>query len=637
MSETPRLERLWGRRGSRQIADVASDVARGGGDGGAVTSVWDALCHYVEVLLAGGRGVVVACGSHTWCIFQLVSGPDGASVPHVKLDARFEEKYGLRRSPLVPVQCPLVTLSAAPIAEELGMSVEQVRRSVKDIIASVGEGLFRGQGYDLDWGLCRMHLSKASAQEAVFCRSFLADLRAFDSRRETRERRHEFMMAAAAGAHTGGVAGLGQPVVERHRLFSAGWRDRRQQQAPSGAAAAAAAAAASSRSATPASRAGRPATAGSVRSASSAGRGHRRTPSAASDGGQRQPQQQQQQQQQQRSSSALGGRAFCSAASRGHTFSEIAHDAKKKRANDLAARPSPTTVPDPQQLLLDASATPAVVPALGRTKKDGAAPVARRRERPQKMADARRAAAAAPAAEAQDKKAAAAATPTPAAPAATAAKVAWAAAVPLEEAEHEVLEEGALFPGSPRVQVARTAAAALKTAATQQQPQPKAAVAASPSAAPQASPAAASPAPVAAPATLSAAAAAAASAVAASRPRSASSAAASSAFLVFEADDARAKHSRALAREQAAFNRQRASAKKLQDCEERIVEHAQELRTCDLAAEQGLREDAVKRAERERQRAQLRATWANQKQGLDTAALGGRVARSPSVGSVRHF
>eukprot|EP01060_Flectonema_neradi_P031847 TRINITY_DN493_c4_g1_i1.p1 TRINITY_DN493_c4_g1~~TRINITY_DN493_c4_g1_i1.p1 ORF type:complete len:512 (+),score=90.23 TRINITY_DN493_c4_g1_i1:137-1537(+) len=183
--------------------------------------VWKAMSHYLGVMLGGGRGVHVAVGGHQFCYFKLhYSRTDktiapktgvfhgdgtakGVSKPMFKLDPRFEERYALPKSNFMISQSPTVVLTTSVIAEELLLSQERVRQILKDIITTIGESLFRDQTYDLDFGFCRVHLSKKGSQ-AMFSNTFQNTLREYDVRRGMRER-------SARGG------------IERHRLFSPGW------------------------------------------------------------------------------------------------------------------------------------------------------------------------------------------------------------------------------------------------------------------------------------------------------------------------------------------------------------------------------------------------------------------------------
>ena len=224
------MERVWGRRGSRTIGDLALDV--GGAVGKSdVLRVWHAMCHYLEVMVGGGRGVHIAIGGHQLCYFKLMytRGNDnkhnprpaagvfhndgtakGTSRPMFKLDPRFEDRYGLQKSNFMISQSPTVVLTTTVLAEELHLSQEKVRQILRDIITTIGESLFRDQTYDLDFNFCKVHLSKRGTR-ASFSNSFLQVLRDYDTRRGMRQR------SASCG-------------VERHRLFTPGWEDKIQQQ-----------------------------------------------------------------------------------------------------------------------------------------------------------------------------------------------------------------------------------------------------------------------------------------------------------------------------------------------------------------------------------------------------------------------
>ena len=435
-----RLERVWGRKGSHSISDVAQSV--GGGVPSRVqevVDVWNALSHYIEVLLAGGRGVAVTCRGQAWCVFRLAYGMSpgqprggaaardgmafGSSTPTFRLDTRFEERYALSKDTPTPTQCPMVTLTTTPVAEELQMQQDVVRSVLSDIITTIGEGLHRGQTYDLDWGFCRVHLSKRGLPEALFLNPFLTDLRAFDDRREARERKHEFMMAAAAGVHVGGsgasvsssqgMTPRDATHVERHRLFSPGWRQQRSNvEVASSVRSTARHASVSVASSRQASSAPRASSVPRSRSAS-VGRG----------GGGGVNAQHAQQRPGTRSGSSTPRSAFCASAASGNTFLQIAEA-------DVRRRQGPTHLPPSKDPSL----------ALQALKKPSSAAAKRR----QKLLAAKR--------PVEDRRA-----------------VAWEQAAEervaagdivasmrsgdMESMDMEVIQEGALFEGSPKVEV----------------------------------------------------------------------------------------------------------------------------------------------------------------------------------------
>eukprot|EP01063_Lacrimia_lanifica_P013851 TRINITY_DN20451_c0_g1_i1.p1 TRINITY_DN20451_c0_g1~~TRINITY_DN20451_c0_g1_i1.p1 ORF type:complete len:674 (+),score=234.77 TRINITY_DN20451_c0_g1_i1:80-2101(+) len=236
-----------------------------------ILRIWAAVAHFVEMLMSRGRGVTIGVSGCEFCTFTLsraawapqgaaapaspstpaaAASPDrmsarsgtptrrgeaqdaapslgvGGSTPHFRLAGNFGCTYSLKMDGGRPasrarrVEASVASVSAADLAQELGVPPEAVRATLKAVICSIGEGLYREQVYDLQFGFARVHLDKRSAPDVEFHPVYLTALQQFDERRLAREKRHEGFLVRGGG---------GTPMLtEKCHLYPAGWEAERE-------------------------------------------------------------------------------------------------------------------------------------------------------------------------------------------------------------------------------------------------------------------------------------------------------------------------------------------------------------------------------------------------------------------------
>eukprot|EP01065_Artemidia_motanka_P031278 TRINITY_DN3756_c0_g5_i1.p1 TRINITY_DN3756_c0_g5~~TRINITY_DN3756_c0_g5_i1.p1 ORF type:complete len:353 (+),score=54.79 TRINITY_DN3756_c0_g5_i1:103-1161(+) len=191
------------RRGMKPTEQLLSDAAaapQNSGVGAALSQaelrkVWEAVGHYSADQLAQGRGVCVA----GFVVFTLSCKRDGqgnlASYPVLFLHPQFCVKYHITAGQQQPfpkaVPCPVQRLPLAAIAQKAGLSKDRVSAGIGNVVSCLGESLYAGHCYDLNFGVARLMLQR-DRSAAVFSEDLLSRIRHLDSRRNqnANERRH---------------------------------------------------------------------------------------------------------------------------------------------------------------------------------------------------------------------------------------------------------------------------------------------------------------------------------------------------------------------------------------------------------------------------------------------------------------